>query len=91
MALPVRGRLPPSPRPPPARTRRPNAASERRPGHRPGLRTGEEHELVEPQELDEIAPRLSQTIEITGFVDLDTVDPVFFDKTYYLGPRDKEY
>ncbi|MFI6149904.1 hypothetical protein [Streptomyces sp. NPDC051109] len=66
MALPVRGRLPPSPGPPPVRSRRP--------GHRPGLRTGEEYELVEPHELDEIAPGLSQTIEITGFVGLDTVD-----------------
>ncbi|MGW4689824.1 Ku protein [Streptomyces sp. NPDC004244] len=51
-----------------------------------GFDTGEEYVLVEPKELDEVAPGRSQTIEISGFVDLDTVDPIFFDKTYYLGP-----
>ncbi|MFD5891139.1 Ku protein [Streptomyces sp. NPDC060334] len=30
-------------------------------------------------------------MEISGFVDLDEVDPIFFDKTYYLGPRGAEY
>ncbi|WP_406076666.1 non-homologous end joining protein Ku [Streptomyces virginiae] len=30
-------------------------------------------------------------MEITGFVDLEEVEPIFFDKTYYLGPRGKEY
>ncbi|MFJ7272810.1 Ku protein [Streptomyces sp. NPDC099050] len=53
--------------------------------------TGEEYVLVEPAELDEIAPGRSQTLDITSFVDLDDVEPIFFDKTYYLGPRGKEY
>ncbi|MFD8417415.1 Ku protein [Streptomyces sp. NPDC059650] len=56
-----------------------------------GYDTGEEYVLIEPHELDEIAPGRSKTIEITGFVDLDTVDPIFFGKTYYLGPKGKEY
>ncbi|WP_326594301.1 non-homologous end joining protein Ku [Streptomyces sp. NBC_01294] len=56
-----------------------------------GYDTGEEYVLVEPEELEEIAPGRSKTIEISGFVDLDTVDPIFFDKTYYLGPKGKEY
>ncbi|MFE2167749.1 Ku protein [Streptomyces sp. NPDC059447] len=56
-----------------------------------GFDTGEEYVLVEPKELDEIVPGRSKTIEISGFVDLDTVDPIFFDKTYYLGPKGKEY
>jgi DNA end-binding protein Ku len=50
-----------------------------------------EYVLVEPKELDEIAPGRSQSLEITGFVDLDEVEPVFFDKTYYLGPRGKGF
>lgn len=29
--------------------------------------------------------------DIPGFVDLDQVDPILFDKTYYLGPKGKEY
>lgn len=52
-----------------------------------GYDTGGEYVLVEPKELDEIAPGRSQALEITGFVDLDEVEPIFFDKTYYLGPR----
>ncbi|MGW7342731.1 non-homologous end joining protein Ku [Streptomyces sp. NPDC054854] len=56
-----------------------------------GYDAGDEYVLVEPKELDEIAPGRSQALEITGFVDLDEIDPIFFDKTYYLGPRGKEF
>ncbi|MFC8124216.1 Ku protein [Streptomyces sp. NPDC057302] len=52
---------------------------------------GDEYVLVEPDELDDIAPGRSKTLEITGFVDLEDVEPIFFDKTYYLGPKGKEY
>ena len=50
-----------------------------------------EYVVLEPDELDQISPGRSKTIEITGFVDLDQVEPIFFDKTYYLGPKSKEY
>src|ERR671932_911596 len=30
----------------------------------------------------------SRTIEITRFVDLDQVDPIYFDRTYFLAPAD---
>ncbi|MFD7094087.1 non-homologous end joining protein Ku [Streptomyces xanthophaeus] len=56
-----------------------------------GYDTGDEYVLVEPKELDEIAPGRSRSLEIAGFVDLAEVDPIFFDKTYYLGPRGKEF
>ncbi|MFJ9824281.1 Ku protein [Streptomyces sp. NPDC101160] len=56
-----------------------------------GYDTGEQYVIVEPAELDDIAPGRSKAIEITGFVDLDAVDPIFFDKTYYLGPRGEQY
>ncbi|MFE9468837.1 Ku protein [Streptomyces virginiae] len=56
-----------------------------------GYDTGEEYVLVEPNELDDIAPGRSQTLEIAGFVDLAEVDPIFYDKTYCLGPRGKEF
>ncbi|MFD9565819.1 Ku protein [Streptomyces sp. NPDC059994] len=56
-----------------------------------GFDTGEEYVLVEPKELDEIAPGRSKSLEVSGFVDLDRVDPIFFDKTYYLGPKGREY
>ncbi|MES9524930.1 Ku protein [Streptomyces capoamus] len=47
--------------------------------------------IVEPDELDEIAPGRSQTIDITDFVDLDRIEPAYFDRTYYIAPRGKEY
>ncbi|MEV7617090.1 Ku protein [Streptomyces sp. NPDC089799] len=56
-----------------------------------GFDTGAEYVLVEPGELDEIAPGRSKAIEVAGFVDLDTVEPIYFDRTYYLGPRGEQY
>ncbi|MER6499224.1 Ku protein [Streptomyces sp. NPDC001455] len=56
-----------------------------------GYDTGSEYVIVEPKELDDIAPGRSKAIEVRGFVDLDAVDPIFFDKTYYLGPRGEQY
>jgi DNA end-binding protein Ku len=57
-----------------------------------GYEVGEgEYVIVEPDELDEIAPGRSQTIDITDFVDLEEIEPVYFDRTYYLAPRGKEY
>ncbi|MFD5559084.1 non-homologous end joining protein Ku [Kitasatospora griseola] len=50
-----------------------------------------EYVVVEPDELEQISPGRSRTIDISAFVDLDQVDPIFFDKTYYLGPKGKEY
>ncbi|MEU1010767.1 Ku protein [Streptomyces sp. NPDC005890] len=47
--------------------------------------------VVEPDELDEIAPGRSQSIDITDFVDLEGIEPVYFDRTYYIAPRGKEY
>jgi DNA end-binding protein Ku len=47
--------------------------------------------IVEPDELDQIAPGRSQTIEISEYVDLDEIEPVHFDRTYCLAPRGKEY
>ncbi|MFD4413198.1 Ku protein [Streptomyces sp. NPDC058476] len=50
-----------------------------------------EYIVVEPDELDQIAPGRSQTIDITDFVDLADIEPVYFDRTYYIAPRGKEY
>ena len=46
---------------------------------------------VEPSELDEIAPGRSRTIDITEFVNLDEIDPIYFQKTYWLAPTSKEH
>lgn len=52
---------------------------------------GGDYVVVEPEELEEIAPGRSQVIEVSGFVGLDEVEPVYFDRTYYLAPRSDEY
>lgn len=50
---------------------------------------GGEYVVVTRDELKEAAPGKSETIEISDFVDLDEIDPVFFRTTYYLAPRGK--
>ncbi|MFN2629677.1 MAG: Ku protein [Gaiellaceae bacterium] len=42
--------------------------------------------LVEESDLESVALQRSQSIEIIRFVKLDEVDPVYFDRTYYLAP-----
>jgi DNA end-binding protein Ku len=56
-----------------------------------GYDVGDEYVLVEPDELEGIAPGRSKVLEVVGFVALDDVEPIFFDKTYYLGPKGKDY
>ncbi|MFD9892892.1 Ku protein [Amycolatopsis sp. NPDC059027] len=51
---------------------------------------GGEYVLVEQKELDEIAPGRSKTIDVESFVDLGEVEPMLFDKTYWLGPGKEE-
>ena len=38
------------------------------------------------EELRSLEGEASKMIDIAGFVPLDTVDPIYFEKTYYLGP-----
>ncbi|MYW93174.1 Ku protein [Amycolatopsis rubida] len=50
----------------------------------------DEYVLVEQEELDEIAPGRSRSLEVESFVDLDEVDPVYFDRAYWLAPAKEE-
>jgi DNA end-binding protein Ku len=45
-----------------------------------------EYVLVEESDLESVALQRSQSIEILRFVELAEVDPVYFDRTYYLAP-----
>jgi DNA end-binding protein Ku len=40
-----------------------------------------------PDELKSLEEKATQSIEIAQFVPLDCVDPLYFDKPYYLGPE----
>jgi DNA end-binding protein Ku len=44
------------------------------------------HVIVTPEELESVEPGHSRSIEIEDFIDLDEIDPMHFDKSYYLGP-----
>jgi DNA end-binding protein Ku len=50
-----------------------------------------EYVLVEQEELDEIAPGRSRSVDIEAFVDLDDIDPIFFQKSYWLAPTKEEF
>ena len=42
--------------------------------------------LITDEELESVSPERSRTIEIVDFIDLEEVDPVYFDHPYYLVP-----
>ena len=42
--------------------------------------------MVEPDELEALRPKGSHAIEIEEFVDLDQIDPLYFEQPYYLVP-----
>jgi DNA end-binding protein Ku len=48
---------------------------------------GGEYVIMSDDELAAAAPEKSKLIEITDFVDLEKIDPVFFRTTYYLAPE----
>ena len=48
---------------------------------------GGEYVLLTDEELAAAEPEKSRYIEITDFVDLDAIDPVYFRATYYLAPE----
>jgi DNA end-binding protein Ku len=45
--------------------------------------------MIEPDELDVLRPKGSHAIEIEEFVDLDEIDPLYFEQPYYLIPDAK--
>src|SRR5439155_22793716 len=46
-----------------------------------------EYVIVEPEELEQVAPEPDRAIEIEDFVDLAEIDPIYFEKSYYLAPE----
>src|ERR1700678_2521803 len=43
--------------------------------------------VIEQEELEAAAPKATKAIEIQDFVSLDEIDPVYFDRAYYVVPR----
>jgi DNA end-binding protein Ku len=46
----------------------------------------EQYVVITRDELEELDPKKTRAIEIQDFVDLDDIDPIYFDHPYYLGP-----
>ncbi len=44
--------------------------------------------VMSRDELEELNPAKTRAIEIQDFVDIEDIDPIYFDSPYYLGPAD---
>jgi DNA end-binding protein Ku len=43
--------------------------------------------IIRQDELEAAAPKSSKAIEIQDFVELDEIDPLYFDRPYYVAPK----
>src|SRR5918992_1179671 len=48
--------------------------------------TKEHYVIITPDELEALDPEKTRTIDIEDFVDLDDIDPIYYDHPYYLIP-----
>jgi DNA end-binding protein Ku len=48
----------------------------------------DEYVIVTPEELEAAKPEATHTIEIRDFVALSEIDPIHFEKSYYVGPQE---
>lgn len=44
--------------------------------------------IIEDSDIDSIRPASAKTVEILDFVNLKEIDPIYFDKSYYLSPQE---
>src|ERR1700689_2583187 len=44
------------------------------------------HVVIEPEEFASLEPAFTRAIEIEDFVQLEEVDPIYFDRPYFLAP-----
>jgi DNA end-binding protein Ku len=47
----------------------------------------DQYVLIDPDELEALDPKATRTIDIEDFVELDEIDPIYYDHTYYLAPN----
>jgi DNA end-binding protein Ku len=68
-------------------------AAEDKPLDRSEIVKGYEYEknryvVIEPEDLEKVAPPTASAMEILQFVKMDEIDPIFFEKSYYVGPEE---
>jgi DNA end-binding protein Ku len=44
--------------------------------------------LLDPEEIESVKLESRKTLDLVQFVDLDDIDPMYFDKPYYVVPAD---
>ena len=42
--------------------------------------------VIDPEELEALDPETTSTIDVTDFISLDEIDPIYYEHTYYLVP-----
>ena len=47
-----------------------------------------EYVLLDPEEIEKVKLESRKTLELTQFVELSDIDPIYFDKPYYVAPAD---
>ena len=47
-----------------------------------------EYVLLDPEEIEKVKLESRKTLELTQFVDLNDIDPIYYDKPYYVVPAD---
>jgi DNA end-binding protein Ku len=50
--------------------------------------TKDQYVPLAKEELEALAPEKTRAIEVQDFVDLEEIDPIYYDSPYYLGPAD---
>src|SRR3954449_1156331 len=48
--------------------------------------TKDRYVVITPEELEALDPERTRTIDIEDFVDLEDIDPIYYDHPYYLVP-----
>lgn len=51
---------------------------------------GGRYVILDQKELDSVAPGQSRSMDVKKFVDLEEIDPIYFEKAYFLGPGSDE-
>ena len=54
-----------------------------------GAEVGDGYVMLTQEELEAIEPGRSRTIDISDFVEASEIDPIYYQKSYYLAPSDE--
>lgn len=68
-------------------------AAEDKPIDRSEMVKGYEYEknhyiVVDPEDLEKVAPATAHAMEILQFVKMEEIDPIYFETSYYVGPEE---